>query len=53
MLDYGLYRMYDTRAEADVPQDRGVFRSLEEAMEWMRPGRVREILAERDARDPA
>ena len=45
-LDFGLYRMFDMRADGEVPQDRHVFRNVEEALEWLRPGCATEMLAQ-------
>lgn len=44
-LDFGVYRMFDSRSDESVPQQRRVFRSVEEALEWLRPGCSRELLA--------
>ena len=34
-LEFGLVRMFDSRANTTLPQNRAVFRSLEEAEQWM------------------
>ena len=34
-LEFGLSRMYATMADADLPQNRAIFRSLPEARAWL------------------
>jgi len=42
-LEYGLSRMMGGLMSKDVPVDRGVFYSADDALEWLRPGQVDEI----------
>lgn len=34
-LEYGLSRMYDALSDADLPQTRRVFRTYDEALDWL------------------
>ena len=44
-LEFGLTRMMGARLDRDVPVTRGVFYSLRDALEWLRPGEAEELLA--------
>ena len=43
--EYGLARMMDGWLEPDVPVDRWVCYTVEEGLEWLRPGRGEHLLA--------
>lgn len=47
-LEYGLSRMMSALLDRDVPMDRRVFYSVREALDWLRPGQVDELLAAHD-----
>ena len=36
-LDFGLLRMFDLRSDESAPQQRRLFHSVHEALEWLRP----------------
>ena len=42
-LEYGLARMMDGTMAMDVPTNRGVFYSVNEALDWLRPDRAEEL----------
>ena len=42
-LEYGLSRMMGGLMSKDAPVDRGVFYTVDEALEWLRPGQADEI----------
>ena len=44
-LEYGLGRMMNPLLDRDVPMDRHMSYSLREALDWLRPGQVDELLA--------
>ncbi len=47
-LEYGLARMMGSTMDKNVPTNRGVFYSVTEALDWLRPGQTE--LLERDYR---
>ena len=53
-VDYGLVRMSDSLFSDDVPQTRRVFRDIDEALQWLRPGHPKIVetdLINRDRQD--
>jgi hypothetical protein len=44
-LEYGLSRMMGGMLDQDVPVERGVFYSVEDAVAWLRPEQVDDVLA--------
>ena len=49
-LEYGLGRMLGGRLSAEAPVERGLAYSIEEALEWLRPGESARLLAEFERR---
>jgi len=49
-LEYGLGRMLGGRLSAEAPVERGLAYSIEEALEWLRPGEGARLLAEFERR---
>jgi hypothetical protein len=49
-LEYGLGRMMGATLDMDAPVDRLVCYSVREALDWLRPGEVDELLAEHERR---
>ena len=44
-LEYGLGRMMGALMDRDVPVDRWICYSLEEALDWLRPGEAGDLLS--------
>ncbi len=51
-LEYGLGRMLGGYLGVQAPSERGIFYSIEEALEWLRPEQGEEILAAYEAALP-
>lgn len=49
-LEYGLGRMLGGHLSVEAPVERGLAYSLEDALEWLRPGESERLLAEFDQR---
>ena len=42
-LEFGLMRMMGANLDVEVPMSRGVFYSVDEALDWLRPGEADDV----------
>jgi hypothetical protein len=43
-LDYGIGRIMGAQLDRDIPVERAMFYSIEEALEWLHPGQASELI---------